>query len=75
MTTSLTMWGGVECTVNRLRDSFRSQLAASGHDRRITDLELFAQLGISRIRYPVLWELVSPKNPQEFSWDWSDERL
>ncbi|HVF18480.1 MAG TPA: family 1 glycosylhydrolase [Steroidobacteraceae bacterium] len=75
MTTSLTMWGGVECTVNRLRNSFRSQLAASGHDERIADLELFAQLGIARIRYPVLWELVSPKSPQEFSWTWSDERL
>jgi dTDP-4-dehydrorhamnose reductase len=75
MTTSLTMWGGVECTVNRLRNSFRSQLAASGHDQRITDLELFAQLGLSRIRYPILWELVSPNAPREFSWTWADERL
>jgi dTDP-4-dehydrorhamnose reductase len=75
MTTSLTMWGGVECTVNRLRNSFRSQLTASGHDKRIADLELFAQLGIARIRYPVLWELVSPNDPQQFCWTWADERL
>jgi dTDP-4-dehydrorhamnose reductase len=75
MTTSLAMWGGVECTVNRLRNSFRSQLTASGHNERITDLDMFAQLGISRIRYPVLWELVSPNEPEEFLWAWPDARL
>jgi dTDP-4-dehydrorhamnose reductase len=69
------VWGGVECTVNRLRDSFRSQLTASGHDKRISDLDLFAELGISRIRYPVLWELVAPDAPGKCSWTWTDERL
>lgn len=69
------MWGGVECTVNRLQNSFRNQLAASGHDRRISDLDLFADLGISRIRYPVLWELVAPDSPEACSWNWADERM
>jgi dTDP-4-dehydrorhamnose reductase len=73
--TAPAMWGGVECTVNRLHNSFHSQLAASGHDRRISDLDLFAQLGISRIRYPILWELVAPETAEDCSWTWSDERL
>jgi dTDP-4-dehydrorhamnose reductase len=73
--TAPALWGGVECTVNRVHQTFRSQLAASGHQSRISDLDLFAQLGISRIRYPVLWELVAPEAPGRYSWDWADERL
>ncbi len=72
---ALEMWGGVECTVTRVRDSFRNQLAMSGHDRRLSDLDLFAGLGLERIRYPVLWELVAPDHPDECAWSWPDERL
>lgn len=72
---ALELWGGVECTVNRIHDSFRSQLAASGHDVRHTDIELLGALGFKRMRYPVLWERVAPERPGECSWAWSDDRL
>ena len=53
------VWGGVECTLNRVGEEFHSQLESNGHLRRIeSDLDAFASLGISAIRYPVLWELV-----------------
>src|SRR4051812_37213181 len=31
----LELWGGVECTVNRLGDTYRDQLVLTGHDRRV----------------------------------------
>lgn len=52
----LQLWGGMECTVNRVRDKYFDQLARSGHYQRPDDLEHFAALGIQALRYPVLWE-------------------
>jgi dTDP-4-dehydrorhamnose reductase len=72
------LWGGVECTVNRVRDEYFDQFAASGHDSRIGDLEAFARLGIKAIRYPVLWERTLPKDSldvEQADWTWADERL
>lgn len=71
----LEVWGGVECTVNRVQDRLHDQLRASGHDRRIDDLDLIASLGIRRLRYPVLWETIAPQTPARFQWSWADERL
>ena len=71
----LEIWGGVECTVNRVGDQFFDQLVWSGHDTRIADLTAFASLGIRAIRYPVLWERVAPHSPDDLDWRWTDERL
>lgn len=72
---ALEMWGGVECTVNRVHDDWRSQLHASGHVLRIDDLERFAQLGLRRLRYPALWDTTAPHAPERLDWRWLDERL
>jgi dTDP-4-dehydrorhamnose reductase len=72
---SLELWGGVECTVNRVGSQTFDQLRRSGHDVRLTDLDRFADLGIKTLRYPVLWERVQERGPEEFDWRWSDERL
>ncbi|GFO68179.1 hypothetical protein GMLC_17580 [Geomonas limicola] len=69
------LWGGIECTVNRVRDSYQNQLALSGHLSRPGDLDLIAGLGIKTLRYPVLWELVAPRAADETDWSWCDERL
>ncbi|MBV9924922.1 MAG: sugar nucleotide-binding protein [Acidobacteria bacterium] len=69
------LWAGVECTVNRVGDSFHDQLERSGHARRAEDLELLAWLGARAVRYPVLWERVAPGAPAEADWSWPDERL
>ena len=68
-------WGGVECTVNRIGDRWFDQLAWSGHDDRIADLEQFAGLGVSALRYPVLWERLAPESLGRIDWRWADERL
>lgn len=71
----LEMWGGLECTVNRVGDRFLDQLELSGHTNRLDDLDRFAELGISAIRYPVLWERTAPGGPSTADWTWSDLRL
>jgi dTDP-4-dehydrorhamnose reductase len=70
----MSIWAGVECTVNRVGDSFFRQCVRNGHHQRLQDLELFAELGIERIRYPFLWEDASRGSLSEFDWSWADER-
>ena len=69
------IWGGPECTVNRVADRWYDQSELSGHSHRVQDLELIANLGIRTLRYPVLWERTAPKAPLELNWGWADERL
>ncbi len=71
----LELWGGHECTVNRVDDRFHDQTMRAGHDVRADDLARFAGLGIRRLRYPVLWENVSPDRPDMRDFTRSDERL
>jgi dTDP-4-dehydrorhamnose reductase len=71
----LEMWAGVEGTVNRVGDEYFDQLERNGHATRLDDLDLFAQLGISAIRYPILWERTAPNGPEHADWSWADERL
>ncbi len=72
---ALQLWGGPECTVNRTAAGYRDQTRLSGHHDRPRDLDLFAELGLSAIRYPVLWERVAPVDPAAPDWSWADARL
>lgn len=69
------VWGGLECTVNRVGDRWLDQLERNGHDTRADDLDRFAGLGIRALRYPVLWERVAPDGLVRADWRWTDERL
>lgn len=71
----LELWGGVECTIVRLGDDYRDQVAETGHLRRRDDIDLIAGLGIRTIRYPILWETVAPERPDDLDFAWADERL
>src|SRR4051794_20869140 len=70
----LELWGGLECTVNRVGDAYSDQVHLSGHHQRISDLALFAELGLSALRYPVLWERILADG-ERYDWTWSDRRL
>src|SRR6185369_2813572 len=74
-TRRLDMWAGIECTVNRVGDRTFDQLAWSGHDRRDQDLALIASLGVTTVRYPVLWERTAPGALEAADWRFSDARL
>ena len=71
----LELWAGLECTVNRVADRFSDQLERSGHSLRVKDIERLADLGISTIRYPILWERTAPDAPDVLDWTWPDERM
>lgn len=71
----LELWGGVECTVNRVGDSYFDQIERSGHASRLSDLDLLADLGIRTLRYPVLWERTAPQGVKTANWHWADERM
>lgn len=72
---ALQLWGGIECTINRVGNRFFSQLELNGHISRLDDLERIAALGIRTLRYPVLWEQLAPRSLAEIDWTWADERL
>ncbi len=56
------VWGGIECTINRVGDQYFNQLQYQGHYKRLDDLALIAELGITKLRYPILWEKHQPEN-------------
>jgi dTDP-4-dehydrorhamnose reductase len=69
------LWGGLECTVNRVGDAWFDQTPRSGHEHRLSDLDLFAELGMTSLRYPAVWERISPEDPEVRDFRWTDERL
>jgi dTDP-4-dehydrorhamnose reductase len=71
----LELWGGVECTIVRVGDEYRDQTAETGHLHRRADIDLIADLGVTTVRYPILWEAVAPDDPEDCDWAWTDERL
>ena len=70
----LELWGGIECTVNRVGAEYYDQLHFSGHVRRLCDLTALNSLGLRALRYPVLWEHAA-RGEQELDLTWADERL
>src|SRR5215204_3084794 len=69
------IWGGIECTINRVRDEYFDQLEYSGHYGRDQDLEIIAELGIKAMRFPILWERHQPERGQSIDWCWAETKL
>jgi dTDP-4-dehydrorhamnose reductase len=74
-TAPVALWGGVECSLNRVGEDYHDQLLRNGHHFRREDLDDIARLDIRTLRYPVLWERTAPDDPAHPDWTWSDERL
>lgn len=69
------LWGGVECTLNRVGDRYLDQIERSGHMQRSDDLHSFAGLGLRVLRYPVLWERAMPYDLWHADWTFADRQL
>ena len=72
---NLECWGGIECTINRVNDSYFDQLSLSGHYFREGDIKLIAELGIKTLRYPVLWEKHEPVYDQPIDWTFTEKKF
>lgn len=68
------IWGGIECTINRVGDVYKDQLAQADHYTRSGDLSHIARLGLRRIRYPVLWEF-HECGGETNNWLWTRKQL
>ncbi len=71
----LQLWGGVECTINRVEGVYFEQLIRTGHRHRLSDFERFASLGIKALRHPILWEETAPDGTARADWSWADASL
>jgi len=69
------IWGGIECTINRVKDQYFNQLDCQGHYERKEDLSLLSNLGIQKIRYPVLWEKHQQQQDSPPDWGVMEENL
>ncbi|MET0465752.1 MAG: family 1 glycosylhydrolase, partial [Chitinophagaceae bacterium] len=69
------IWGGMECTINRVGDVYRDQLEETGHYERQDDLNKLCTLGFTKFRYPILWERHFPKEEKMQEWAWTTNQL
>src|SRR5512134_1271782 len=67
------VWAGIECSYNRVGDRYADQLERGGVYDRPDDVERLAELGVTAIRFPVLWERVESLG--EAAWRWADDGL
>ena len=72
---NLEFWGGIECTINRVKNSYFDQLDISGHYNRKDDLHLIASLGIKTLRFPILWERHEPTAREDINWAYTSKAL
>ncbi len=72
---ALELWAGPECTVNRVGQTWRDQMAETGFAHRLDDIDRIASLGVRRMRMPLLWERCALPSPGAFDWRWSDARI
>src|SRR5829696_1561625 len=69
------IWGGIECTINRVNDSYFDQLEYGGHYQRQNNIDAVAELGIKAMRIPILWERHQPSENAAIDWSWIEDRL
>jgi dTDP-4-dehydrorhamnose reductase len=68
------IWGGIECTINRVNNSFLDQLEYAG---LYSDIPVTAitGLGVKKIRFPVLWEKHQPEKNTVIDWSWTARQV
>lgn len=71
----LELWGGAECTINRVGNVFINQSRLTGHDERDADIDCFEQLGIKALRIPILWEDYHTASDKNHWWMRQKEKL
>ncbi len=69
------VWAGIECTINRVGDAYNDQCSLLGHWLREEDIERIHDLGVRKIRYPILWEHVAPQSLEHCDFSKVDVKL
>ena len=69
------IWGGIECTINRVNDRYLDQLNLAGLYHRTEYIDSIIGLGIQQIRFPVLWEKHQPARSTQIDWSFAEHCL
>nr|WP_297355974.1 family 1 glycosylhydrolase [uncultured Caldimonas sp.] len=69
------LWVGPEPTVNRVDDRYLDQSKATGFDARLDDIDRLASLGVTHVRFPLLWERTATHDIAQQQWAWADARM
>jgi len=71
--TRIEVWAGIECSYNRVGDAYFDQLERTGLYEHPDQVDQLADLGITAVRLPVLWERYSVLG--ERAWEFTDAAL
>jgi dTDP-4-dehydrorhamnose reductase len=71
----LELWGGIECTINRIGNQFIDQLELVGAYARADIVDQIAAVGFQKVRWPALWEHTAPNGLGRADWSWCDTTL
>ncbi len=71
----LELWGGLECTLNRVGDRYFDQIEIGRRQGSSPDVSLLKNLGIKALRYPILWEKIAPGDLADAQWSVPDSEL
>jgi dTDP-4-dehydrorhamnose reductase len=72
----LRLWGALDSTVDHVLGAYYSQMERNGCPTRPRDdLERFAALGLTALRYPLPWDRIAPHGLGHADWSWPDRRL
>ena len=72
---TIEIWGGIECTINRVGDNYLDQLQLGDYYNRPSDLDAILDLGIKTMRIPVLWERHQPNADTVIDWNFTESHL
>ena len=73
MRPAIDVWAGIECSYNRVGDRYFDQIERSGAYERLDDIERLASLGVTAVRFPVVWERYCALGDR--AWAWCDAGL
>ena len=69
------VWGGFECTINRVGEKFIDQFDHSGNYVLDKANHYLVDLGIKKVRFPILWEKHEPIEHEPINWTWAETNL
>jgi dTDP-4-dehydrorhamnose reductase len=69
------IWGGMECTINRVGNDFIDQLDTNDYYNKPEYLDAVISLGIKTLRFPVLWEKHQPVDGEPVDWSFTTTQL
>ena len=69
------LWGGIECTINRVNDVFTDQSELAGWYSNEAMLDAATSLPFQKFRFPILWEKHQPGLDTEIDWSFTSNAL